>query len=99
MAQEVDEYLKAITTCKGVEGVVIITKDGFPIRTSLDEELASLYAGIFSHLTMKADKALIKALDSADELRLIRLRSKKHEILIAPDKEYIMIIIQIPQVD
>jgi len=35
-------------------------------------------------------------LDESDELSFFRIRSKKHEIMIAPDKEYLLVVIQDP---
>ena len=31
-----------------------------------------------------------------DDLKFLRIRSKKHEIMIAPDKEYLLIVVQDP---
>lgn len=38
-----------------------------------------------------------RTLDEGDELAFLRVRSKKHEIMIAPDKDYILVVIQNPQ--
>lgn len=38
-----------------------------------------------------------RTLDGGDELAFLRVRSKKHEIMIAPDKDYILVVIQNPQ--
>jgi len=34
--------------------------------------------------------------DVQNDLTFLRLRSKKHEIMVAPDKDYLLIIIQDP---
>ena len=49
--------------------------------------LLFIYFIFFSHRT----------LDEGDELAFLRVRSKKHEIMIAPDKDYILVVIQNPQ--
>ena len=41
-------------------------------------------------------KAVIFDLDNTNDLVFLRLRSKKHEILVAPDKDYLLIVIQEP---
>ena len=33
-----------------------------------------------------------------DDLKFLRIRSKKHEIMIAPDKDYTLLVIQKPAV-
>lgn len=92
---EVEETLKRINSHKGVLGVVIVNNDGIPIRTTLDNGTAVQYAALHTHFVAKA-KSAVKALDSTNELRFVRIRSKKHEIMVAPDKEYVLIVIQNP---
>jgi len=53
------------------------------------------YAGLLSLLANKA-RSSIRELDPQNDVTFLRLRSKKHEIIIAPDKEYILIVIQNP---
>ncbi|CAL6078262.1 Roadblock-related_dynein light chain [Hexamita inflata] len=95
---EVDNYLRTISQCKGVEGIIILSADGFPIRSSLDEELTVLYSQTFSQLARKAH-AMVQNLDPQDDVRLIRYRTKKHEILLAVDDQFIMITVQVPQIE
>ena len=42
---------------------------------------------------------VVRNLDETDELAFLRIRSKKHEIMVAPDKEYILIVIQNPNLE
>ena len=95
---EIETYLKQISQCRGVEGIVIFTIDGLPIRSSLDEELTVLFAQTFSMLAKKA-AALVTALDAGDEPRLLRYRTRNHEILISFDKNFILLTLQAPQVE
>ena len=44
---------------------------------------------------MKASTA-VRTLDDNDELAFLRIRSKKHEIMVAPDKDYVLVVIQNP---
>ncbi len=39
-------------------------------------------------------KNTIRDLDSHNELKFMRLKTSKNEILIAPDNEYILIVVQ-----
>ena len=39
---------------------------------------------------------MIKQLDPDNEVTFLRVRSKKHEILIAPDENYILVVLQNP---
>jgi len=95
MAGEVEESFKRLLSHKGVLGLVVINSDGIPIKSTLDNALSVQYAG---HMQLLVDKArtMIKDFDSNNDLSFIRLRTKKHELLIAPDKEYALIVIQTP---
>jgi dynein light chain roadblock-type len=39
---------------------------------------------------------VVRTLDESDELAFLRLRSKKYEIMIAPDRDYLLVVVQIP---
>lgn len=43
-----------------------------------------------------AANSVVRTLDESDELTFFRIRSKKHEIMVAPDKEYLLVVIQDP---
>uniref|UniRef100_A0A667HWL5 Dynein light chain roadblock-type 2 n=1 Tax=Lynx canadensis TaxID=61383 RepID=A0A667HWL5_LYNCA len=73
--------------------VTLVT--GIPIRTTLDNSTTVQYAGLLHQLTMKA-KSTVRDIDPQNDLTFLRIRSKKHEIMVAPDKEYLLIVIQNP---
>ena len=63
------------------------------------------YAALVSHFTSKARSAvkIVSKNDPDNELQFIRIRSKKHEIMIAPDfdkaHDYKLIVVQNPSTD
>ncbi|RQM12801.1 hypothetical protein DD237_004170 [Peronospora effusa] len=88
---EAEETIKRIKSHKGVQAVLIVNKEGVPIySTTSDEAFAMDHAALVSQLTTKA-KSTIQTLDPTDDMMFLRIRSKKHEIMIAPDKEYALI--------
>lgn len=95
MSSEVEETLKRIQSHKGVVGTIIVNAEGIPLRTTLDNATTVQYSGLISQLTEKA-RGAIRDLDPTNELTFLRIRSKKHEIMVAPDNDYIMIVIQNP---
>merc|ERR1711959_422313 len=96
---EVEETLKRISSHKGVIGTVIVNNDGVPIRSNLERsEQTAQYASLITQLTSKA-RSVVRALDPQNDLTFLRIRSKKHEIMVAPDKEYVLIVIQNPHAD
>ncbi|KAG1663776.1 hypothetical protein FOA52_011827 [Chlamydomonas sp. UWO 241] len=95
----VDETFKKLQSHRGVLGVVVINMDGIAIKSTFDNELTVQYASLVSHFTSKA-RGVVKKLDGDNELRFVRLRSKKHEIMIAPEfernAEYYLVVVQDP---
>ncbi|DBA03965.1 TPA: hypothetical protein N0F65_010618 [Lagenidium giganteum] len=88
---EAEETIKRIKSHKGVQAVLIVNQEGVPIYSSTsDEEFALDHAALISQLAAKA-KSTIRTLDPTNDMTFLRIRSKKHEIMIAPDKEYALI--------
>lgn len=67
------------SNCKGC----CLIFSGIPIRTTLDNSTTVQYAGLLRHLTMKA-RSTVRDIDPQNDLTFLRIRSKKHEILVAP---------------
>uniref|UniRef100_A0A3B4YSX6 Dynein light chain roadblock n=1 Tax=Seriola lalandi dorsalis TaxID=1841481 RepID=A0A3B4YSX6_SERLL len=92
---EVEETLKRIEAHKGVIGTIVVNAEGIPIRTTLDNSTTVQYAGHLRHLTMKA-RSTVRDMDPQNDLTFLRIRSKKHEILVAPENDFLLIVIQNP---
>uniref|UniRef100_A0A674JBW2 Roadblock/LAMTOR2 domain-containing protein n=1 Tax=Terrapene triunguis TaxID=2587831 RepID=A0A674JBW2_9SAUR len=80
---EVEETLKRIQAHKGVIGTIVVNAEGIPIRTTLDNSTTVQYAGLLHQLTMKA-RSTVRDIDPQNDLTFLRIRSKKHEIMVAP---------------
>ncbi|XP_068169848.1 dynein light chain roadblock-type 2 [Antennarius striatus] len=92
---KVEETLRRIETHKGVIGTIVVNAEGIPIRTTLDNSTAVQYAGLLRHLSMKA-RSTVRDIDPQNDLTFLRIRSKKHEILVAPENEFLLVVIQNP---
>lgn len=68
---------------------------GIPVKSTLDNSTTVQYAGLMSQLADKA-RSVVRDLDPGNDLTFLRVRSKKHEIMVAPDKDFILIVIQNP---
>lgn len=67
-----------------MQAVLIVNQEGVPIYSSTnDEEFALDHAALISQLAAKA-KSTIRTLDPTNDMTFLRIRSKKHEIMIAP---------------
>ena len=65
------------------------------VRSTLESYLSAQYSVMVSKLSERAN-AIVRDLDPSNELTYLRLRSRKHEVLIAPEKEFILIVVQNP---
>lgn len=93
MAAEVEETLKRIQSHKGVIGIIVVNSEGIPIKTTLDNSTTVQYASLIHSLTSKA-RSIVRDIDPTNDLKFMRIRSKKNEIMCAPDKEFLLIVIQ-----
>jgi dynein light chain roadblock-type len=93
MSQKVEETLNRINTHQGVLGVLIVNDQGVAIRSTMNQEETIDTGSLITQFTTKA-QAAIKGLHADEEIVFIRIRSREHEIMIAPDKEFTMIVIQ-----
>ncbi|XP_030831572.1 dynein light chain roadblock-type 2 [Strongylocentrotus purpuratus] len=92
---EVEDAIKKISAHNGVCGIMIMNNDGIPIRSTIDNAITIQYCALLLDLLGKARRC-VRDVDPQNDLSFLRLRTKKHEIMIAPDKEYMLIVIQNP---
>ncbi|XP_030327139.1 dynein light chain roadblock-type 2 isoform X2 [Strigops habroptila] len=92
---EVEETLKRIQSHKGVIATIVINAEGIPVRTTLDNSTTVQYAALLQQLVMKA-RSTVRDIDPQNDLTFLRIRSKKHEIMVAPDKDYLLVVVQNP---
>ncbi|GKT34317.1 Dynein light chain roadblock-type 1/2 like protein [Aduncisulcus paluster] len=99
MSQEIDEIIKRITSHRGVKGAIVMNSEGIPIRTTLEKDLATHYAALISHLTHEGCKLVNSTSGGKDDLKFLRIRNNKHEIMVAPEGKYVLVVIQEPSVE
>ncbi|VDM21871.1 unnamed protein product [Wuchereria bancrofti] len=101
---DVEETLKRIQSQKNVVGVIIMDSSGIAyqftltfigraIRSTLDDEATQQHC-ILLHQLCDKSKSVIRELDGSNDLTFLRLRTRKHEIMIAPDKDFLLAVIQ-----
>mmetsp|Transcript_1617 Transcript_1617/g.3551 ORF Transcript_1617/g.3551 Transcript_1617/m.3551 type:complete len:104 (-) Transcript_1617:21-332(-) len=92
----VESTLSRIVSHSGVRGVLILTLSGSCVRSSLPPDLTAQYSALVSELAAKA-ASVTRTLDATDEMTFLRVRSRQHEIMVAPDKEFLLVVIQDPE--
>lgn len=93
MSNTPEDILKRIESQKNVMGTIIVNEDGIPVRTTLDNTTTVQYANHMRAIARAADSA-VRDLDPQNEMCYVRIRTKKSETIVAPEKDYILIVIQ-----
>jgi len=94
-SQKVEETLNRINTHMGVLGVIIVNKKGVAIKSTMKQDETINNASLIANFMDKATNT-IKSLHPEEEITFIKIRSQIYEIMIAPDKEFTMIVLQDP---
>ena len=96
---EVEERIARIQQHKGVKGLLIVTyKNGLDdmpaiVKSTMQQGPdATNYAVRLSKLAIQA-QYLVRDLDPSNDLTFMRVECKKLEMMIAPDKDYFLIVI------
>mmetsp|Transcript_45 Transcript_45/g.58 ORF Transcript_45/g.58 Transcript_45/m.58 type:complete len:106 (+) Transcript_45:148-465(+) len=92
---EVEETIERIKVQTGVEGYVICNKQGQVLRRfpTMPQDVAELYGSHMMALATQA-RGVIRDLNPKNELRFLRVRTRKQEIMVAYDTQFIVIVIQ-----
>ncbi|KAH9407301.1 Dynein light chain roadblock-type 2, partial [Tyrophagus putrescentiae] len=89
---EIDEILRNIDgTFKNVVGVLIVDREGIIIKSTINEVVDSIqnYGLSVANIVESANKAMTEN----GELQFLRMKTKKNEFIVVPDKEYMLITI------
>ncbi|KAK9810462.1 hypothetical protein WJX72_011086 [[Myrmecia] bisecta] len=95
---EVEATLQRLTGHKGVVGCIILDHNGQTLRTTCDPEVTEKHAHLIPQLALLA-RNMVRDLDPQNDLEFLRIRSQKHEIMVAPNPEFVLIVIQKPATD
>ncbi|XP_006888135.1 PREDICTED: dynein light chain roadblock-type 1-like [Elephantulus edwardii] len=61
----------------------------------MDNSTTPQYANLMHNFMLKA-RSTMQEIDPQNDLIFLRIHSKKNEIMVAPDKDYFLIVIQNP---
>ena len=106
-SQKVEETLNRINTHMGVLGVIIVNKKGVAIKSTMNQEDTINNGALITQFMDKAHNTICALFpkpgakpgekpDTTEEITFIKIRSTIYEIMIAPDREFTMIVIQDP---
>lgn len=91
---EIEETFQRISQRPNVTGIIVVNNEGTPIRSTIeDTAVQNQYAHLITALAAKA-RHCVRDLDPTNDLSFLRIRSKKNEIMVAPEKDFVLIVIQ-----
>ena len=93
MASQAEASLKRIQTHKGVAGTIVVNSEGIPLRTDMDNSNTLQYASLCRTLSTMAS-SMVRDMDPENELVILRVQSRKNELIIAPYEDYLLVVIQ-----
>ena len=94
MSSEIEEIITRISMRPNVGGIIIVNSDAMPMKSTIeDTSVQNQYAHLISALAAKA-RHCVRDLDPTNDLTFLRIRSKKSEIMVAPDQNFTLIVIQ-----
>ncbi|KAM6936915.1 dynein light chain roadblock-type 2-like [Xenentodon cancila] len=93
---DVEDTLKRIEANKSVIGTIVVNAKGIPIRSTLDKSMSIHYTRGLCHLAIMA-RSMVRDIDPQNDLTVLRIRTKKHEIMVAPENNCLLIVIQTPR--
>ena len=92
---EVEAVMKKLMENKGVSEYLICNSDGISIKSTMDHKKAVQYCALVNGLVQKSQAALSTLLDPSESTaEYLRLRTNKREIIIAPGKDYTVVVVQ-----
>jgi len=90
---ESDAILKGLLNQPGVIGAIVMKMNGLPIKSTFKDSETIHYAGLVNEFVKKA-KSTLETNTLANPINVIRIRSHKNEIIITPDNDMILIVVQ-----
>ena len=92
MSSVIEEIFNKVNTHKGVEDIILSDSDGVPIKSTFTDEQTTYYYTTSASMFIKKCKNVVKDLIE----NFIRIRTKLNEIMIAPEEEFLFIVVQNP---
>ena len=85
--------IKRINNRHDVVGLVVLNQEGLQVKSTLDKSSTALYVTHMNHLIESA-RGCIRDIDPQNQLLVLRMRTKKNEVMVVPDKDYTLLVVQ-----
>ncbi|KAH9512623.1 Dynein light chain roadblock-type 2 [Bulinus truncatus] len=91
---DAEEIMKRIKVHKGVSQLIVINKNGLPLYTTLETNEATESKVRHIHELAISARRIVRDLDPTDNLVFLRASSNTDELLVSPDEEFTVVVIQ-----
>lgn len=81
---------KATSETEGSRGIMMVNTESIPIKSSMD---TTQHANLMHTFILKTWSAM-REINPQNDLTFLQICSKRNEIMVAPDKDYFLIVIQ-----
>ena len=88
--------IKSLETEDSINSIIMrsmVNENKPELKSEIEKSKEDIYAKVIPQLGREA-RSLIRQLDSKNDLTFLRVRTTEHEILIAPDKEFYLCVLQ-----
>uniref|UniRef100_A0A5S6QDT5 Dynein light chain roadblock n=1 Tax=Trichuris muris TaxID=70415 RepID=A0A5S6QDT5_TRIMR len=89
---DVQETIKRLQSQENVMGVILLDDIGRSILSTLNSELTKQFA-VTCHPLLEKTRQAMRELDPANSVSFLHVRTKKHEIMISPDRNFSLLVI------
>jgi len=89
----VEEAFRQIQEKKNIRDIIVINELGHPVKSTMDHNVSVKFVGVFQEIRGKLERGMEK-IDPTDELLMMRVRTKKHEVMLTPDSKITFIVVQ-----
>lgn len=74
-------------------GIIVIDEHGSVVKTTFDAVTTDIYRTTGAAFCAQA-RAAVRTIDPENDLKYVRMRTSKYEIMISPTKEYMLVVVQ-----
>ena len=92
MQAAAEAAIQRISEHETVEGLIILSADGTPARSSFDSGLTAKYANHFSVFTTMANTA-VRDIDPTNRLSYVRMLTNTREIIAVTGDTYTVLVV------
>jgi dynein light chain roadblock-type len=92
---EIEDTMSRLTSQRGVLGIILMNSIGEVMRSTLDEYTGKHWATTIMQLAARA-RSVVRDMDPQNDLAFIKVKTKLYDIMVAPDREYVLILVQDP---